>query len=333
MNRILSQDEIDTLLSTVSKGKEYETYDAEYRESSKTASLYDFKHPDRISKEQIRTMRTIHENFARLFATFLSTNMRALVDVNVISIDQVTYSEYTMSLSMPSSLYLLKLPELEGKAVVEISPQFLLFVVDRLLGGTGETELEVREITLIEQNIVQRIVNNLISTLNEVWAQIYPLNAAFDSFETDPQFVQIARSSETIAIIFFEIKVRGAVFPMNIGFPYFVLEPILQKLSTQTFFVNVKKVTEQEKQLLEDRIQSTNIRLDAVFAETMLTVNDFLNLSEGDLVQLEKSLEDELLIKLGNRLKFFAVPGTSGRKKAVKITRPATPEERMTYEK
>ncbi len=330
MNRILSQDEIDALLSSVSKGKSYETIE---REQRKSVSVYDFKHPDRISKEQIRTMRTIHENFARLFATFLSTNLRALVDVNVISIDQVTYSEYTMSLSMPSSLYLLRMSDLEGKAVVEISPQFLLFCVDRLLGGTGETEVEIREITLIEQNIVQRIINNLISTLNEVWSQIYPLNAAYDSFETDPQFVQIARSSETIAIIFFEIKVRGAVYPMNIGFPYFLLEPILQKMSTQTFFVNVKKVAEEERKFLEERIQSSKIDFQTIFAETTLSVREFLSLKAGDIIQLEKPLDDEMLIKVAGRLKFFGVPGRSGRKMAIKITRPISFEEELAYER
>lgn len=330
MNRILSQDEIDALLSSVSKGKSYDTIE---REPRRAVTVYDFKHPDRISKEQIRTMRTIHENFARLFATFLSTNLRALVDVNVISIDQVTYSEYTMSLSMPSSLYLLKMPDLEGKSVVEISPQFLLFVVDRLLGGTGETEIEIREITLIEQNIVQRIINNLISTLNEVWNQIYPLDAQFDSFETDPQFVQIARSSETIAIIFFEIKVRGAVYPMNIGFPYFVLEPILQKLSSQTFFVNVKKVADEERNLLEDRIRSSKINFHAVFAETGLNVKEFLSLKEGDVIQLEKELDDELQVKVGNKVKFFGVPGRLGRKMAVRVTRKISFQEELALEK
>jgi flagellar motor switch protein FliM len=330
MNRILSQDEIDALLTSVSKGKGYESID---REPRKSVTVYDFKHPDRISKEQIRTMRTIHENFARLFATFLSTNLRALVDVNVISIDQVTYSEYTMSLSMPSSLYLLKLPDLEGKAVVEISPQFLLFVVDRLLGGTGETEIEIREITLIEQNIVQRIMNNLINTLNEVWSQIYPLNAQFDSFETDPQFVQIARSSETIAIIFFEVKIRGAVYPMNIGFPYFVLEPILQKLSTQTFFVNVKKVGEEEHKLLQERIQSSNINVNAVFSETNISVNDFLSLKKGDIIQLSKELDEEISIRVGDKIKMFGVPGKVGRKMGVKVTRKITFEEELALGK
>ncbi len=330
MNRILSQDEIDALLSSVSKGK---SYDSNEQDTRKNVSLYDFKHPDRISKEQIRTMRTIHENFARLFATFLSTNLRALVDVNVISIDQVTYSEYTMSLSMPSSLYLLAMPELEGKAVVEISPQFLLFIVDRLLGGTGETEIEIREITLIEQNIVMRIINNLITTLNEVWQQIYPLNARYDSFETDPQFVQIARSSETIAIMFFEIKVRGAVFPMNVGFPYFVLEPILQKLSSQTFFTNVKKVGEEERKLLENRIQATRLTVRGLFAETSLTVREFLGLQAGNIVQLEKPLDDEMRVMVGKELKYFGVPGKKGRKAAVRITRPVSFEERLTFEK
>jgi flagellar motor switch protein FliM len=330
MNRILSQDEIDALLSSVSKGKSYDSIE---REPRKSVILYDFKHPDRISKEQIRTMRTIHENFARLFATFLSTNLRALVDVNVISIDQVTYSEYTMSLSMPSSLYLLKLPELDGKAVVEISPQFLLFVVDRLLGGTGETEIEIREITLIEQNIVQRIINNLITTLNEVWSQIYPLNSVFDSFETDPQFVQIARSSETIAIIFFEVKVRGAVYPMNIGFPYFILEPILQKLSTQTFFVNVKRVGEEERKLIEDRLESSTIDVSAIFSETSVTVREFLSLKDGDIVQLDKDLDEEMKVRVGDQIKMFGVPGKKGRKMAVQVTRKISFEEELALGK
>ncbi len=330
MAKILSQDEIDALLSSVSKGKSYDSIE---REPRKSVTLYDFKHPDRISKEQIRTMRTIHENFARLFATFLSTNLRALVDVNVISIDQVTYSEYTMSLSMPSSLYLLKLPELDGKAVVEISPQFLLFVVDRLLGGTGETEIEIREITLIEQNIVQRIINNLITTLNEVWSQIYPLNSVFDSFETDPQFVQIARSSETIAIIFFEVKVRGAVYPMNIGFPYFILEPILQKLSTQTFFVNVKRVGEEERKLIEDRLESSTIDVSAIFSETAISVREFLSLKDGDIVQLDKDLDEEMKVRVGDQIKMFGVPGKKGRKMAVQVTRKISYEEELAIGK
>ena len=227
----------------------------------------------------------------------------------------------------------MRLPELEGKAVVEISPQFLLFMVDRLLGGTGETEIEVREITLIEQNIVRRMINNLIDMLNEVWSQIYPLNAAYDSFETDPQFVQIARSSETIAIIFFEIKVRGAVFPMNIGFPYIVLEPILQKLSSQTFFANVKKVGEEERKLLEARVQATRLTLNAIFSETMLTVRDFINLKSGDIIQLDKPLDDELQIKIGEKLKYFAVPGRRGRRLANRITRPASFKEHLAFEK
>ncbi len=329
MNRILSQDEIDALLSSVSKGKSYDSIETETR---KAVTVYDFKHPDRISKEQIRSMRTIHENFARLLATFLSTNMRALVDVNVISIDQVTYSEYTMSLSMPSSLYLLKFQDIEGKAVVEISPQLLLFIVDRLLGGSGETEIEVREITLIEQNIVQRIINNLITTLNEVWSQVFPLNASFDSFETDPQFVQIARSSETIAIIFFEVKVRGAVYPMNIGFPYFVLEPILQKLSSQTFFTTTRKIGEEEVKMLEDRLKATSVDVSAVFDETSIRVKDFLSLRKDDIIQLDKDLKEELVIKVGNRTKMFGLPGKSGRKMAVRVTRQLSDDEKLSIE-
>ncbi|MBZ0265160.1 FliM/FliN family flagellar motor switch protein, partial [bacterium] len=181
--------------------------------------------------------------------------------------------------------------------------------------------------------IVERMIENLIQMLNEVWSQIYPLNMKYDSFETDPQFVQIARSSETIAIIFFEIKVRGAVFPMNVGFPYFVLEPILQKLSTQTFFVNVRKVTEDERKMVEQRIRATKLPVKTIFSETEISVRDFLGLQKGDLIQLDKSLDDEVQVRIGEKLKYFAVPGRSGRKTAVKITRQVDVQEKLAFEK
>jgi flagellar motor switch protein FliM len=329
MGKILTQEEIDALLSTVSVAANRE----EEVISSQSAQLYDFKHPERISKEQLRTLRTIHDGFGRMFATYLSTNLRTLVDVNLLSIDQVTFSEYSLSLSVPNALYLLKMESLEGKTLLEISPQFLLFVVDRLLGGIGDTDIEAREVSQIEQNVVLRIIQTAVHQLNEVWKQVHPLNATLDGFETDPQFVQIARSSDIIAIVFFDIRVRGATFTMNIAFPYFTLEPILNRLSAQSMLAfTARKPEKVETDAVQQRVQASKLPLQVVLAQTGLSMRDFINLQVDDLLELNRRTGEPLEIVVGGKLKFFGTPGKLGRHKAVRVLRPITTQEEIIYE-
>lgn len=330
MNKILSQEEIDALLSTVSKGGGAAAGPTGER---RPVQVYDFKHPERISKEQIRILRTIHDNFGRLFATHLSTSLRTLVDVNLLSIDQVTFSEYTMSLSVPSALYTLRLQSLEGRAILEMSPQFILFVVDRMLGGFGETNHEAREITAVEQNVVSRMMNTIISLLNEVWSQVYPLGATLEGFESDPQFVQIARSSESLAIIFFEVRVRGAAFTMNFGLPYFVLEPILNKLSTQSMMaLAARRDNGIVGTSIRSRLLASKLPLRVLLAETVMSIRDFIELQPDDLVQVEQKSSRPLQVLVGEKLKFFGSGGCVGRRRAVRIVRPIGQDEEIIYE-
>ena len=329
MGKILSQEEIDALLSTVSLPEKVEEEPA----ISAVAQLYDFKHPERISKEQIRTLRTIHDGFARMFATFLSTQLRTLVDVNLLSIDQVTFSEYSLSLSIPNALYLLEMEELEGKALLELNPQFLLFLVDRLLGGIGDTENEAREISQIEQNVIKHVISTIVQQLNDVWSQIYPIKASLSGFETDPQFVQIARSSDTIAIIFFDVRVRGATFTMNLAFPYFSLEPIMSKLSAHSMLsLTAKRDTESKGAQIQQRVETTRLTVRTILADTTVRVGDFIDLNTDDLLHLEKRLAEPIEIHIGGKLKFYGSPGKVGKHMAIKIIRSISPEEELAYE-
>ncbi|MCF7810697.1 flagellar motor switch protein FliM [bacterium] len=328
MGKILSQEEIDALLSSVS-----DTGIEDQPDSSMQVQLYDFKHPERISKEQMRALRTIHEGFARMFATYLSTSLRTLVDVNLLSIDQVTFSEYSLSLSLPNALYLLRMEELEGKAILEINPQFLLFAVDRMLGGGGDTEIEPREISQIEQNVIIKMMTNIIKQLNEVWMQIAPLGVSIDRFESDPQFVQIARSSDTIAIIFFDIRVRGMTYTMNLVFPYFTLEPIMNKLSAQGILSGaLAKGDDRESEIVKERLKSSKLPLQVVLANTDIKVRDFIKLDSDDLLKIEKNTSEPMEVLIGRKLKFFGSPGRVGRHKAVKIIRSITHEEELIYD-
>ncbi len=329
MDKILTQEEIDALLSNVSKP---EDTDAGPQDGRAGFHLYDFKHPDRISKEQIRSLRTIHENFARLAATYLSTYLRTMVDVNLLTIDQVTYSEYTLSLSTPSSIYVLHSEGLSGKILMEISPALLLFMVDRLLGGTGESQVEARETTLIEQHVVRAIINKKIEMLNEVWNQVVDFRALYSSFETDPQFVQISRSSETIVIIFFEVRVKGYVYTMNLVIPYFLLEQILPKLTSQMVIGSTKKKAEEDKVMLRQTLNATRVPLSAQLTKARLSIREFLNLQRNDVIRLGKKVDEVLPILVGGRVKFLGTAGRSGRQSAVKILSEVSQLDRVFHQ-
>ena len=331
MSKILTQEEIDALLDSVSKTKTFEQID-KIRERS--VHLYDFKHPDRVSKDQLRTLRTIHDGFARSLSTYLSTILRTMVDINLLSIDQVSYSEYMMALSEPSCIYILNSKTLEGRAILEVNPQLALLVVDRLLGGAGKNaSSELREITLIEQNIIRAVIDKAIDILNEVWKNVVPLNMVYDGFESNPQFVQIAPASETAIIIFFEILIRDLTYPLNICFPYFVMEPIMQKLTVQSWFAQTqRKITEDSSGVARERLSFTKVPVRVNLGGTNISIRDMINLKIGDVLTLDSKTDDELQVQVKGKTKYFGEPGISGRKRAVKILRPLSKEEEKIYE-
>ncbi len=331
MSKILSQEEIDALLDSVSKTKSYQQLE---KVREKSVHLYDFKHPDRVSKDQLRTLRTIHDGFARTFSTYLSTILRTMVDINLLSIDQVAYSEYMMALSEPSCIYILKSDTLQGRAILEINPQLALLIVDRLLGGTGKTlSSEMREITIIEQNIMRKIIDRALEIMNEVWHHIIPIKLSYDGFESNPQFVQIAPASEVAVIIFFEILIRDLTYPLNICFPYFVLEPVMSKLTGQSWLAHTtRKIPEDTKEIIIDRLVYSKVPLSVQLGKKEITLRQLLDLKQGDVLVLDTKTNDSLKVLTKDKVKFFAKPGTLGKKRAVKITHIVTPEEEKLYE-
>lgn len=331
MSKILSQEEIDALLDSVSKTKSYEQIE-KVRERS--VHLYDFKHPDRVSKEQLRTLRTIHDGFARTFSTYLSTILRTMVDINLLSIDQVAYSEYMMALSEPSCIYILKSDTLQGRSILEVNPQLSLLIVDRLLGGTGKSlSSEMREITLIEQNIMRKIIDRALEILNDVWHHIVPIKLSLDGFESNPQFVQIAPASEVAVIIFFEILIRDLTYPLNICFPYFVLEPIMSKLTGQSWLAQTtRKSPEDSKGVIKDRLTYTKVPLSVQLGEKTITLRRLMNMEVGEVIPLNTKLNDNLKVLVKDKVKLFGKPGSLGKKKALKIVHVVNPEEEKLYE-
>jgi len=317
MNKILSQDEINQLLNSYKSQRVTDSTGEDLRE----IQPYDFKHPERISKDMMRSMRTIHEGLARAMGTHLSSTMRQMVEINLLSMDQVTYAEYTMSLPEQSCLFVLSTEQGGGSIIVELAPQFVLYMVDRLLGGTGETLTEPREITVIEQNVIARMVNQLVLTLNEAWSMIFPMDFQRESFESNPQFVQIAPASETVAVVFFEIRVKAYTFPMNICIPYFVLEPVLPYLN-QGRRLSLERRGDRELQTtIAHKVLCGHMELRALLGRLSVSLDEFLNLRVGDVVVLPNREHEELELEVGEKVKFLGRPGRLGNRKGFRITR------------
>jgi flagellar motor switch protein FliM len=324
MSKILSQEEIDALLSGeglgVGGGAPAVAEAGPEEQKEKLVSLYDFKHPNRVSKDQLRTLQTIHEAFARGFATHLSTRLRSLVDIDLTSVDQLTYSEFIMSMADPSAVYIFNIKELEGDAILEISPQLVLYIIDRSFGGEGGVIQEAREITIIEQNVMKKIVDNGLEQLVRAWQNITPLTLELRDFETNPQLIQISPPSETAIMISFEVKISDFSSLLNLCFPYFVLEDVMPKLSAQHQIAHSqKKKTRPDAEIIEYKLRRAQIPVKVNLGKTELSMRDILSLEKGDIVRLENRLDQLLKVIVGDTVKFKGKPGVYRNHKAVQI--------------
>ena len=328
MTKLLSQEEIDALLTkdNISDTGVMSTG------SQKMVSVYDFRHPDRVSKDQMRALRTIHERFGRMFATYLSSTLRMMVDIKVNSIDQVTYSEYAMSLTTPACIYVIEFENLGGSGLIELSSDLFFILLDRQLGGSGKSAIESREVTIIEQKVLEKVLIAALSFLNDAWQLITPLGSRLKSFETNAQFVQIAPPSETVVIIILDVYIRDKNYSINLAIPYYVIEPVMQNLSAQTW-ISLAQHGEKEDQgnLVEASLRQTELDLIIKLGSAEINIRDFVNLQVGDLIRLKERPNSPLKVSVNEKLKFLGSPGTLGNHKAVEIQEILTPENEGYY--
>ncbi len=322
MSEILSQEEVDALLSAVSSGQ-VEIDKVKEESLQKTVAIYDFKHPDRVSKDQVRTLQMLHDGFARAFSSTLSAHLRTIVDIDLVSVDQITYSEFIMSMSDPSCIYIFSLKPIQGNAILEITPQLAFSVFDRLFGGQGQSLDLNRELTGIEQIVIGKVVNFALKDLSKAWEHVVSLDMKLEARESNPQFVQVAPPGETVILISFEIKTLNSSGLMSICYPYMLLEPIISKLSGQHWITFLRKETAVgHENLLTNRLLETSAPLRVILGKTRLSMKDLIELAYGDVVNLRKEAKEDLIMYVGNFPKFICQPGVYKDRMAVQITRP-----------
>lgn len=320
MAKILTQEEIDALLNTVSSSEPDKAEDPGRSEHVRSVVTYDFKHPNRVSKDQVRTLENMHDNFAGHIGSTLSAMLRTMVDVDLISVDQINYSEYIMSLVSPSCTYTYSAKPLEGLCVMDFSPTLVFAFIDRMFGG-GEKVLEVeRELTGIEKSAMSRITRRIYNDLGDSWKNMVPIEIEQKSFETNPQFVQVVPSGETVIVVSLQLKLFSTTGLLTICYPYVSLESILGKLSAQNWIDATKrKNLESNKEVNRENIQEVAMELQLILAHSKLKMRDFISLKIGDVITTEQKINTDVEMKVGNRLKFFCRPGLYGKRRAGQI--------------
>ncbi|RKX88555.1 MAG: flagellar motor switch protein FliM [Spirochaetes bacterium] len=321
MNEVLSQDEIDQLLTAISTG-EIETESVSQTQEQRKIKIYDFKRPDKFSKEQIRTVSIMHETFARLTTTAMSAQLRSLVNVHVASVDQLTYEEFIRSIPNPTTLGIINMDPLKGSAVLEIDPAITFSIIDRLFGGKGEGTKVNRDLSDIEQSVMENIIVRILGNLREAWSQVIDLRPRLGQIETNPQFAQIVPPTEMVVLVTLETKVGEVEGMMNFCIPYLTIEPIISKLSAQYMYSSVRSGgTTENLNILKERLSMIGITVSAEIGNMNLTVRDLLSLKGGDVIRLpDVRTGDPMVLKIGNREKFMCRPGVVGSKLAVQIT-------------
>lgn len=319
MGDVLSQSEIDNLLKALNSGELDVT---EMNDSSeKQVKDYDFARPSKFSKDHLRTLETLFENYGRLLSTNLPAYLRKNVQVEVRTAEANTYSEFTTALSNPVLLGIIDFSPLEGNIILELDDGLGYAIIDRMLGGNGVPLEKSREFTEIELIIIERIMNVCTNLMIEPWHNVVTLSPRLERIETNSQFAQIISPSEMTAIVTLNIKVGNVEGLMSVCIPFTCVEPVIDKLNTKYWYSTMKVRDGQEyKETIETAISKARIPVRAVLGKSAVSVNDFMNLQIGDIIRLNTKVEDELNIFVGNIRKFTALPGSSSDTYAVRIT-------------
>lgn len=321
MAEVLSQKEIDALLSALGDG-DVSVEDMKDEQKEIKVKNYDFKSPKKLAKDQLKTLSIIHDNYSRVLNTYLSGYLRVITEVEVSSVEELSYYEFNNSIVNPAMIAVINFDPLPGQIIIETSSRVAFTMIDRILGGDGLYEGEARDFSEIELIILSKLVKNMAGYMPEAWENVIELSPYLEKIEPNSQFAQIVSPNETVALVTLSVKIGEVEGFMNICIPNIVLEPVIQNLSTNFLFSGVKKETDDSgKDILKTTMKKAELEASAVIGETFITVEDFIFMQVGDVIRLNKKVDDELELKIGGKTKYLGYPGTYKKNMAFKINK------------
>ena len=319
MDRVLSQEEIDSVFRNLRDGGADD-------DPAKRAQPYDFRRPDRIAKDQLRAIHLLHENFARSLASSLSAYLRAYAMVNLVSVEQLSFIEFTQGLPSPTCLVSLGMKPYDGSAVLELNPSLVFPILEMLLGGSGKSPTKIdREITEIEQSILESVFRIVLQDLRNAWQAVSPMQFAIDAHETEPALLQILAPNEAVVAIAVEVRIGDNAGMMNIGIPSIIIKMLRQRFDQQ--WSRRSQATEEERQKILHLIKPAEVLVDTRLPGQTMTVADLLRIDEGHVLTFDHVIDRPVDFVINGKLKYRGQIMTAGRKRAFRVNEPYVPVE------
>jgi flagellar motor switch protein FliM len=318
MAKVLSQQEIDSLLSepVTEVAPAPETDPSERR-----ITLYDFKHQNRVSKDQSRTLDSVHTQFSNKYASALSAMLRSVVEVELKSVDQITYAEFIATLASHSCTYTFSMAPLEGHCLADFSPGLAFAFVDRVFGGSGKGMDAERELTGIELSVMSKINERAGRDLADAWGRLVQVEIETISVETTPQFTHIVPPGETILVATFQLSLQEVTGILAVCYPYVTLEPVLSEMSGQSWLDTTKsKQSTNDKTAIGDGLRTVGTDVSVHLAATNISMRDFLSVNVGDVIVTDTETQYPSRVFVRGIEKFTARPGLHRKRRAIEIT-------------
>lgn len=317
MSEVLSQNEIDALLAALSSGEI--GIDEQANEEAHKVKKYDFLRPNKFSKDHMRTLERVHENFSRIASNYLTAYLRTSVQINVMSAEQTTFQEFIHSIPNPTILISFTLDPFDGILLFETGPQFVFQVIDILFGGQGKSSMRTREFTEIEKNIIKRINLKMLENLKVAWEDVVDVDAKFDTLETNPVLNQVMAPNEAVALITMSANIGDNQSFLNMCIPYISIEKFMDKLVIQYKNSVSYREDSENKKKIENNISNVDVQCEVELGKSIITVEDFLNLSIGDSITLSRKTREPLDMYVEKNLYYKVYPGTISKKMGVQI--------------
>ena len=319
MANVLSQNEIDELLSALASGNDTPPEDMT-EDESKLIRSYDFRTANKFSKDQMRTLHFIYDNFATRLTTYLSGTLRTICEVEVISIEEQSFSELSNSMPIPVIVAIVSMPPLHGNVILEITPVIAYEIISRLLGGAGQSENTDKAFTEIELSIMERVIRRMLTLNDEAWEKINKVKTALDRVETSSQYAQIVSANEPIAIVTMNVKIGETSDIINLCIPHVAVQPIAKQLVIKSWYSDIGYGKSSEGKDYREKLSGIFLNLHSVFNTTSATVGDIMNTKVGDVIQIDHNINRPVTVKAEHIPKFKGVVGIQGSNYAVRIT-------------
>ena len=317
MNKQLTQQEIDAVFQTTSEREAQ-------NKGARRAIPFDFRRPDRIAKSQLRAIHQLHDNFVRNLVSSLSAYLRTYLIINLVSVEQLSYSEFLECLPSPTCIASLGLKPYDGNAVLEVNSSLIFPILEILLGGDGKLQFSAqREVTEIEQVLLDGLFRLILRDLRDAWSSVTNIDFSTEAIETEPQFLQILAPTEAVVAVAIEIRIGDSIGMMNIAMPSIIIKMMRQKFDQQWSLRKSASTDEEQTRVLQ-LIQTARLPSEVMLVGPQVLLRDLMNLDEGDILSFEFPASRPLDLKLNGEKKYEGEIVDAGRRAAFRIRKKVT---------